>query len=260
MHVAGSHVVVTGAASGLGAALALEAKRRGAGRIGLIDLDAENLGRVAAEVGATAEVADLTDRAATDRAVDRLLDGGIPDLVIANAGAIGHSDLAVDDSSWELGWQLHVMSNVWLFRRLVPLMMSRGGGHLACTASSASFAPNPKSVVYSVTKHAQLALAEWVACVCRNNGLGFTCFCPGGMRTPMLESMAGPDAYSQRAMEEAETPQQAARAFLDGIEADRFLVTTQPRTLDSMRSRATDAEAFIEESTSRFTAVAHSYR
>ena len=254
MHIVGSHVVITGAASGLGAALAREAKRRGAGRIGLIDLDEENLDRIAAEVGGTAEIADLTDRAATDRAVDRLLDGGIPDLVIANAGAIGHSDLAVDDDAWDLSWRLHVMSNVWLFRRMIPLMISRGRGHLACTASSASFAPNPKSLVYSVTKRAQLALAEWVACECRTSGLDFTCFCPGAMSTPMLQRMAGPDPYSQRALAEAEVPEQAAIAFVDGIEAGRFLVTTQTRPLTALQNRAADPDAFIEESTSHFMA------
>jgi NAD(P)-dependent dehydrogenase (short-subunit alcohol dehydrogenase family) len=252
MQIERGHVVITGAASGLGEGLAREARRRGAARIGLVDVDAKNLCRIAGELEATAVTANLTDRAETERAIDRLLDGGIPDLAIANAGAIAPSDHTADDGSWELGWRLHVMSNVWLFRRLVPLMVSRGGGHLACTASSASFAPNPKSIVYSVTKQAQLGLAEWVACLCRSSGLGFTCFCPGGMRTPMLERMAGPDAYSQRAMQEADTPERAAGAFLDGIEAGRFLVTTQRRTVGAMRSLAADPEAFLEASAATF--------
>ncbi len=195
---------------------------------------------------------DLTDRCAVDAALATVLEDGVPDIAIANAGAIVRSGLDATDDLWDFAWRLHVLSNVWIFSALMPHMLSRGSGHLACTASSAALAPNPKSVVYSVTKHAQLALAEWTACAAAAAGLGFTCFCPGGMRTAMLQGMSGEDEYSRRASAEAHTPDAAAAVFLDGIARGQFLVTTQARALAAMRERAADPQSWVAAQAEQF--------
>lgn len=252
MTLSGKSVVVTGAARGLGAALGAEVLARGAARVVLIDRS-EGVEETAAAIGALAVVADLSTRegvgAALTAARERV---GDPDVYIGNAGVMGHDSLMADDSAWDLAWRLHVMTNVWAGQTLLPAMVERGSGHFALTASSAALSPNAKSAPYAVTKSAQLALAEWLAAQYRPQGVGVSCFCPGGMDTDMLRSMSLDDGYSAMTKAEADTPEEAARTFLDGIEGGEVLITTKQRSRDQLLLRGTDHEAWIRAAESRF--------
>ena len=85
------------------------------------------------------------------------------DLFASNAGILGYGGIEVDDQVWERVWSVNVMAHVYAARALVPRMVGRGGGYLLSTASAAGLLSQPGDAPYSVTKHAAVALAEWLA-------------------------------------------------------------------------------------------------
>jgi NAD(P)-dependent dehydrogenase (short-subunit alcohol dehydrogenase family) len=252
MAVAGRTVVITGAAGGLGAALAREARARGAARIVVVDLSPD-VSDVAREVGGTSITADLASSDGVLGVLDDITTSyGTPDIYIGNAGVMGQHPLSAGSDAWELAWRLHVMSNVWAAQRLVPLMRERGSGHIASTASSAAVTLNGKSAPYTVTKAAELTFAEWLAAECAPSGIGVSCFCPGGMDTDMLRAMDIGDSYSRETRSEADAPQVAAARFLDGIQRGDVLITTKQRTLDQLSLRGQNHEAWLAAAAVRF--------
>jgi NAD(P)-dependent dehydrogenase (short-subunit alcohol dehydrogenase family) len=253
MNLAGKSVAITGAAGGLGSAIAREARRRGATELALLDLDETRLAQVADQVGGLPIACDLGDEqeaAAALALLERKM--GLVDVYVANAGVNFFSDLATPSADWDQAWRTHVLSSVWAFRKLAPAMAVRGSGHLVITASTAAISLSPKSVAYTVTKAAQLSLAEWVGAAFRSSGVLVTCFCPGGIRTPMLEQMSDDSSHSRRTHEEAHTPEAAAAILLDGVEAGQALVTTQARTRGDLAQRGADYEVWMAQVVDRF--------
>src|SRR6202521_2653342 len=89
---------------------------------------------------------------------------GPTDIFVSTAGvpgAIGGPEAA--DEAFEEAWRVNVMAHVWAARALLPEMVARGDGYLINTASAAGLLTQVSSLVYSVTKHAAVSLAEWLA-------------------------------------------------------------------------------------------------
>ncbi|MEU4290900.1 SDR family oxidoreductase [Kribbella sp. NPDC026596] len=253
MNLTGKSVAITGAAGGLGSAIAREARRRGATELALLDVDETRLAEVADQVGGFPIACDLGDEQEAAAALAQMESKvGLVDVYAANAGVNFFSDLTTAAAEWDRAWRTHVLSSAWAFRKLAPAMAARASGHLVITASTAAISLSPKSVAYTVTKAAQLALAEGVGATFRSRGVLVTCFCPGGIRTPMLDRMSDDGSHSRRAHEEAHTPEAAAAILLDGIEAGRALVTTQTRTRDDLAQRGADYEAWMADVVDRF--------
>jgi NAD(P)-dependent dehydrogenase (short-subunit alcohol dehydrogenase family) len=103
---------------------------------------------------------------------------------------------------------------------------------------------------YAVTKHAQVAVAEWLAMVYGTRGIGVTCFCPRWMWTDMSRrGLANADAVPPAlalAQVGGVTAEEAAARFIAGIEDDRFLVLTYHDVLDDFRAKADDFDAWIK--------------
>ena len=202
-------MVVTGAGSGIGAALAARFAAEGA-RVVVNDIDAQAAARVAASCGATAIAGD----AAAPDGVTALIAaatqalGGI-DLYCANAGVARPGGADATEADWELSWQVNVMAHVRAARQLLPAWLERGSGHLICTVSAAGLLTMLGSAPYSVTKHAALSFAEWLAASYAHRGITVQALCPQGVRTPMLAA-AGP--VGQILLDEsAITPEAAAK-------------------------------------------------
>ena len=162
---------------------------------------------------------------------------------------IANSDPFTPDEDWQRTWQVNVMSNVYAARAVLPGMLARGRGHLACTASSTGMTTSTGDLAYAATKHAQVAIAEWLAMVYGTRGIGVTCCCPRWMWTEMTRrAVADPDLVSpalKLAQVGGVTAEDAAALFVAGIEEDRFLVLTYHDVLDDFRERADDFEAWI---------------
>jgi NAD(P)-dependent dehydrogenase (short-subunit alcohol dehydrogenase family) len=249
--IKGRIVAITGAGNGLGAAVAREAAARDARAVVLIDRDTEAAAQVAAETGGLAITADVTTEAALRAAVKQIEAAAGPiDIFVSNAGVGAASDPFSSDDEWDREWRLHVLSNLYAARILLPGMLARGAGHLVSTASSNALSINPVSMAYSVTKHGQFALAEWLAATYGSRGIEITCFCPKGMLTPLLAEAARQSAYGRTALVGATTPQEAAEMMLDAVERSTFLATTYPPVLDEFALRGTDHAAWLEHARS----------
>ena len=258
MELQGCHAVVTGGASGIGAALVRRLAEAGATRLVVADIDGGRAAQVAAEVSARAPGAGALGIAVdVGRAeeIDRLVDAaeaehGPVDLYCSNAGIAGpYGGPEVGDEDWQRTWNVNVMAHIWAARRLLPGMLDRRRGHLSSTASAAGLLANPGLMPYSVTKHAAVAVAEWLAITYGGpgSGVGFSCFCPQGVATPMLETWREEDPSSRLASASGETisPADAADALVRGIAEDRFLVLSHPEVQTYMQRKAGDPARWL---------------
>jgi NAD(P)-dependent dehydrogenase (short-subunit alcohol dehydrogenase family) len=246
-----AHVVVTGAAAGIGAAAARAFARAGARGVVVADLDGEGAAAVAEEIGGLGLHADVGSEAGVAELVGRAeTEYGPVDLFCSNAGIAGpYGGPEVGDEEWTRTWNVNVMAHVWAARILLPGMLDRRHGHLSSTASAAGLLANPGLMPYSVTKHAAVAVAEWLAITYGGNGsgVGFSCFCPQGVATPMLESWRREDPSSRLASASGATisPDEAAQALLEGIESDRFLILSHPEVQTYQQRKAADPERWL---------------
>jgi NAD(P)-dependent dehydrogenase (short-subunit alcohol dehydrogenase family) len=241
--VAGAGVVVTGAGSGIGAALARRFAAEGA-RVVVNDLDAAAAGQVAAACGGIAVPGD----AAGEDGVAALLASatgalGEIDLYCANAGvARGGGDHA-GEADWEASWQVNVMAHVRAARLLLPGWLARGRGHLLATVSAAGLLTMLGSAPYSVTKHAALSFAEWLAATYAHRGITVQALCPMGVRTPMLAGIS--PAAEIILGETAITPEEVAGAVITGLADGRFLILPHPDVARMYQGRATDTDRWL---------------
>lgn len=256
MELEGSHAVVTGGGSGIGAALARRIARAGGRAIVVADIDGEAAEAVAAGVQAGGtEAIGLAVDVGREEEIGRLVDAaeersGPVDLFCSNAGIAGpYGGAEVPDAEWQRTWEINVMAHIWAARRLLPGMLERGHGHLNSTASAAGLLANPGLMPYSVTKHAAVAVAEWLAITYggSGSGVGFSCFCPQGVATPMLETWREEDPSSRLASASGGTitPDDAADACVRGIAEDRFLILSHDEVQTYMQRKADDPARWL---------------
>ncbi len=201
MELAERNVVVTGAASGIGRAFAERVAEERPRTLVLADLNLEAVEAVARETGAVAVRADVGREADIQALVARAQDEGGPiDLFYSNAGVPGPGGgPEATDAEWELTWTVNVMAHIWAARALLPAMAERGEGYLVSTASAAGLLTQVSAAPYTVTKHAAVALAEWIAINYADAGVKVSVVCPLGVRTPMLEGALGGRSRRRRA-------------------------------------------------------------
>jgi NAD(P)-dependent dehydrogenase (short-subunit alcohol dehydrogenase family) len=241
--VAGASVVVTGAGSGIGAALAARFAAEGA-RVVVNDIDPAAAAAVAESCGAVAVPSD----AASEEGVAWLISAareslGEIDLYCANAGVARPGGADAAEAEWDVSWQVNVMAHVRAARLLLPPWLERGRGHLICTVSAAGLLTMLGSAPYSVTKHAALSFAEWLAASYAHRGVTVQALCPQGVRTPMLDA-AGP-AGRILLDEAAITPEAAVGAVVSGIADGRFLILPHPEVARMYAGRAADPDRWL---------------
>ncbi len=254
MELAGKVVVVTGGASGIGRALCERFGAEGARAVVVADLDEQGAVEVAAAVEATgARAIAMRCDVAQERDILHLVERteteiGPIDLFCSNAGIAIAGGVEVPDAEWDRIWAVNVMAHVRAARALAPRMEARGGGYLLATASAAGLLTNLGSAPYSVTKHAAVALAEWLSITHAAGGVKVSCLCPQGVRTPML--LGGldadePSAKSVLAAGELLEPAAVADAVVAGLAEERFLVLPHPEVATYERHRAEDRERWL---------------
>jgi NAD(P)-dependent dehydrogenase (short-subunit alcohol dehydrogenase family) len=241
--VTGAGVVVTGAGSGIGAALARRLAAEG-GRVVVNDIDAAAAATVAASCGATA----LPGDAATEGGVAALIAMarevlGEIDLFCANAGVARPGGEQASEPDWDASWQVNVMAHVRAARLLLPGWLERGRGHLICTVSAAGLLTMLGSAPYSVTKHAALGFAEWLAATYAHRGITVQAICPQGVRTQMLTGASA--AEKLILSDSAIAPEAVADAVMAGIADGRFLILPHPEVARMYAGRASDPDRWL---------------
>ncbi|HET6811285.1 MAG TPA: SDR family oxidoreductase [Acidimicrobiales bacterium] len=254
MEVGGRVVVVTGGASGIGRALALRFAAEGAAAVAVADVDgagAEAAARQVEQAGARAlgVTTDVTREPEVVALVDRVeADLGPVDLFCSNAGIALGGGVDAPNADWDRIWAVNVMAHVYAARALIPRMAARGGGYLLNTASAAGLLTNLGAAPYSVTKHAAVGLAEWMAITYADQGIKVSCLCPQGVRTPMLmggledRDPAGSAVLAAGGLVE---PEEVADAVIAGLAEERFLILTHAEVAEYVKRKAGDPDRWL---------------
>ncbi|SOD97993.1 SDR family oxidoreductase [Blastococcus haudaquaticus] len=242
-------VVVTGAGSGIGAALARRFAAEGAAAVVVSDRDGEAALRVAEEIGGTADTTDVTDEAAVAALVERTLSAyGRVDLFCSNAGVFSGGGVEVPTDTWQQVFAVNVLAHVHAARAVLPSMLERGSGYLLNVASAAGLLTTPGDAPYTVTKHGAVAFAEWLAVTYGDRGIKVSAVCPLGVATPLLldpleegRSAASVVAASGAVL----TPEQVAESVVAGIAEERFLILPHPEVGTYWAQKAADPDRWL---------------
>jgi NAD(P)-dependent dehydrogenase (short-subunit alcohol dehydrogenase family) len=248
MQLRHKHVVVTGGAGGIGRALVRAFAAEGARALVVADRDLAGAQAIAAEVGGLALALDAAQESSVRALIADATEANGPiDVFVSNAGvpgALGGPE--APDDAWDEAWRVNVMAHVWAARALLPEMRARGEGYLINTASAAGLLTQVSSLVYSVTKHAAVSLAEWLSIEYRDEGVRVSCICPQGVRTPMLdlamEEPAGAAALTAGGLIE---PEDVADAVVAGIREERFLILPHENVARFMERKGSDPERWL---------------
>lgn len=236
-------IIITGAGSGIGAAMARRFSTEGPRAVVVADLNAESAAQVAEEIDGIAFQTDVSLSEDNDRLIDLTeVKYGPVDLFCANAGIGFAGDEQTSPDDWNRMWDVNFMSHVHAARRLVPGWLARGEGYFLSTASAAGLLTNLKAAQYSVTKHSAVAFSEWLAVTYGTQGLRVSCLCPMGVNTPFIKSAEefGPllDPY-------AIEPEQVAEAVVAGLADESFLILPHPEVEKFFQNKANDYERWI---------------
>ena len=245
-------VVITGGGSGIGEGLARAAAGAGARHVVVADLDEDEAARVAADVGGTGVGIDVRDEAAIARLVADTEDRHGPiDLFCSNAGIVSTGGVEEPNERIQAMWEIHVLAHLYAARAVLPSMIARGEGYLLNTASAAGLLTQIGSMAYSVTKHAAVALAEWLAVSHHHQGVRVSVLCPQAVRTNLLANSpvevadtdigTGGPASRDGVLE----PADVAQACLDALREERFWVLPHPEVAEYHRRKATDVDRWL---------------
>ena len=255
MELQGKVTVVTGAAGGIGKALAERFHAEGAS-VALADREAAPLDATVAKLNATrpnsafAVAANLgTEQANADLVRASIETFGQIDLFFANAGVGLGSDLSTSEQDWDTAFDINFNAHRWAAKYLLPDWLARGEGYFCSTASAAGLLSQIGSAPYTVTKHAAVAFAEWMSITYGGRGILVSCLCPQGVNTNMLKgadnSNDGPSGNVVRVAGGVLEPEEVAQACVDTIRAETFLVLPHPEVAQYMALKATERDRWL---------------
>lgn len=241
--LSGKGIVVTGAGHGIGRALAVRLAAEGA-RVVVNDLDADAVEKVAADVGGFAAPGDAASESGVATLVGAAREHlGRIDVYVANAGIERGIGLEASEADWSASLEVNALAHVRAARLLVPEWLEQGGGRFVVTASAAGLLTMIGTPTYSVSKHAAVAFAEWLAVTYRHRGIEVHAICPQGVNTRMyaesgpLKELLGRDAVLE--------PGEVADALVAAIAEDRFYVLPHPEVGAYFAHRAADPDRWI---------------
>ena len=218
-------VLITGAASGIGAATALEVVVKGGIPV-LVDCDAEPLANMAQQCGPQTLhwVADVTQLQAMQQVVEQtLLNLGRIDIVFANAGVAAFGPIAyIEPDAWKRCIEVNVFGVFNTIRAAMPAIMQQSG-YVLINASSSSFAHPPVMSAYAASKSAVEAMGNSLRIEMAAHGVGVGVVHAGWVRTPLVtEGALHPGFVRLRAtmpgpMNSETSPEETARVIVQGM-------------------------------------------
>ncbi len=227
--------VVTGGASGIGKALAERFAAEGARAVVVADLHVPEGKGFACDVSSEAQVQNLVNHVIEKH--------GCVDLFCSNAGIIERTGLDAPLEAWRRTMDVNFMAHLYAARAVIPHMLAQGGGYLVNTASAAGLLMQVDSATYTVSKHAAVAFAEWLAVNYHARGIRVSCLCPQGVRTPMLLGPKG-DRKSFL-LEGSVSVEQVADCVVRAIEAETFLILPHPEVAEYERRKTADRDRWL---------------
>jgi short-subunit dehydrogenase len=217
----GKTALITGAASGIGRAMAERFAAEGMHLV-LVDVDEPNLEQAAAELGGEAHVVDVTDPEAIEALARNVSTVHVlcPNAGVAPTGPL----LDMDKATWDWLLGVNLLQVVHLTRLFGPRMVEQGDGHVVYTASGAGIIAVPTLGPYCVTKHGVVALAETLFLELQGTGVGVSVLCPGLVKTGIFESERNRPERFGGTDHQADETQQFHQALLSGTGMDPSVV------------------------------------
>src|SRR4051812_28262911 len=221
----GAAALVTGASSGIGAALARQLAECGY-RVALVARNEEKLRALADETGGDVFVCDLADAGARDRLAAEIAERGVQvEVLVNNAGFGVYKDFVDSDREREIEQaRVNVEAVVDLTHRFLPAMIERGRGAVINTASTAAFQPIPGNAGYAAGKAFVVALSEALHEETRKAGVTVTALCPGPVHSGFQDASGAHDFAKTLPKPLWKDPEAVANAALKGAERGRRLV------------------------------------
>ena len=253
-------VIVTGAGSGIGEAIARAAHAAGARHVVVADLHGDEAERVAADIGGTAVAIDVRNESAIQQMVESTLDAHGPiDVFVSNAGFVTAAGLEDTNEAIQTMWEVHCMAHIYAARAVLPSMIARGEGYILSTASAAGLLTQIGSMAYSMTKAAAISLAEWLSISHHHQGIRFSVLCPQAVATNIVRNSP------QNSMAAARTggaddkgfeggvasgdgvldPNDVAELCLQAIRDEQFLILPHPAVATYTERKATDRDRWL---------------
>jgi NAD(P)-dependent dehydrogenase (short-subunit alcohol dehydrogenase family) len=259
MEIDGSVAIVTGAAGGIGSALAQRLLEHGASVL-VTDLDAQRVDATVASLRqyGSGRVAGLAGDCSVESTIQSLIDHatrefGPVDIYMANAGVSSGQELGATEAQWATSIEVNVLAHVRAARLLVPAWLQRGRGYFVSTASAAGLLTQIGSPTYAVTKHASVAFSEWLSVTYGSRGIRVSCLCPMGVNTSMLTAgseSADDDAARKaaRAVTDAGNvlePLEVADTVIAAMATEEFLILPHGEVLEFFRRKGRDYDRWL---------------
>lgn len=244
MEIRDKVVVVTGGASGIGAGMAQRFAREGARGVMVADVNLERAQGIAAGIGAQAAAVrcDVSSEADIQALVRQTRERfGRVDVYFSNAGILGRmGGIELEDALWDKMWQIHGMAHVWAARAVIPEMVERGEGYFLVTASAAGLLNIVESAPYGVTKHAAVAIAEWLRIAYGRKGVRVSCLCPQSVQTDMTR-----DGTGSAGINGVLTPEQVGEVVVQTMRDERFLALPHPEVAKYFLNKGQDYDRWL---------------
>jgi len=247
----GRRVLVTGGASGLGAAFVAAFLARG-DRVVIADLQAPvDPALVAGAESIRLDVTSDADWAAALAWVEERW-GGL-DVLVNNAGiAAGGRIDVIGIDEWQRVLDINLLGVVRGCRTFVPMMKAQGSGHIVNTASLAGLVHPPAMASYNAAKAGVVALSETLSYELDPFGILVSAVCPGFIRTPLASSISGSDAAANqvagRLIEKSPyTAEQVATAVMKGIDEQSMVIVPDEAAQLAVWAKANDRPTYDQE-------------
>ncbi len=246
-------VIITGAGSGIGEALARAAHAEGARHVVVADLDGAAATAVADSIGGTAVEIDVRDEDAIVAMVEQTEAAHGPiDCFVSNAGYVTVAGLEDTNERIQHMWEVHVMAHMYAARAVLPSMIARGEGYLLNTASAAGLLSQIGSMSYSVTKAAAVSLAEWLSITHHHQGIRVSVLCPQAVATNIIRNSPDQSTRSEDGLEGGVaagdgvlSSEDVAQICLDAMRDERFLVLPHPEVATYAERKGADRERWL---------------
>lgn len=245
--VQGKVCIVTGGGSGIGTSLCRVAAAAGAEAIVVVDMNQASAQAVADSLSCKSLA--LTANVSIEMDIRRVINTafatfGTVDVFFSNAGIPSNGGFEVPNDEWDRIWKVNSLSHVWVARHLFPRWIEAGcGGSLVITASAAGLLTQVGSLPYSVTKHAAVSIAEWMAITYKDKGINVHALCPQAVNTGMIpEGSGGAAAGGDGVL----PPDQVAEDVLAAMKEGRFLILPHKEVQTYWQRKVTDYDRWIK--------------